>query len=702
MTDATEPQKSETPPPDSEQLELKLPDESSALKDLGLWAGVLVLLTLITWWPATTGGFIWRDDVTAANKDLLAPSGLSQSWLGRWQNPEKFTEPVYQPLTDSAYWIEYRLGGHNEHNLPASTAFHVASLIFHAGAAILLWLILRELLIPGAWMIAAIFALHPIHAEAVSWISQQATVLSGLLFLGSVFSYLMFVKSREQDKTDRAAGGSGVDPAQTWGLYAGSVVLALLAMLSHPMALVAPVVILLLLWWRKRSTSSDALLLLPLLIIGLVLWFSDFDLHKTGGDTLAKSSVAVQLTEIGRGLLHGVLAPIAPLGLSILYARHPSSLVSMIAILIVVLTLLAGIAAFFLRKTGAFVAIAIFVMLVVFSLNWFDADRLSHITDSIAYLAMLPVVAAVVMWVGSLRLPGPQPQTVVGLSAFVLVALGAIGWSRSYAFESSASLWRDVLKKDPTSAFAEASLAEQLRQNAIDDSDQDDKDAMKQDLSDAIAHAQSALKLDPANGPAQRTWANALVAQGDIAAAIPHFESATQDDPANPTLRTEYASALIALGRFKPAVLQANQALALDINSGTAHRLLGDAYAGLGDRERAINEQEAALKISAGDVVARQKLAELQAKTGNLKEAIANYSLILAADQTQMSRPEIWQAIAKIKDQQGEYEFATQYLDTAAKLAPDDPEIKKELEAETRKRDKAAATRPATTWSSAS
>ena len=647
MTEATDPEKSETPPPDSEQLELKLPDESSNLKDLGLWAGVLVLLALITWWPATTGGFVWRDDVTAAKKELLAPAGLAQSWLGRWQNPQKFTEPVYQPMTDSAYWLEYRLGGHNDHNLPTPAAFHIANLIFHAGAAILLWLILRELSIAGAWMIAAIFSLNPIHAEAVSWISQQSTVLCGLLFLGSVYSYLMFVKSREQDRTDRAAGGSGVDPAQTWGLYAGAALLAVLAMLSHPMALVAPVTILLLLWWRKRSSSLDALVLIPLLILGLALWFTDFDLHKTTGDSLAQSGTMVQLTQIGRGMLHAALAPLLPVGLSILYTRQSSGIMSSLALAILALTLLAGAATFFLRKPGAFVAIALFVMLVIFSLNWFDAARLSYMTDNVAYLAMVPVAAAIVMWVTRLKIPGPHPQSAVGLSAFVLIALGALGWSRSYAFESSTTLWRDVLKKDPGSAFAQASLAEQLRQDAIEDSDQDDTDAMKQDLGDAIAHAQVALKLDPANGPAERTWANSLVAGGDIGSAIPHFESATQDDPTNPLLRTEYASALIQLGRFKSAVPQANEALALDINSAAAHRLLGVAYAGLGDTARAMREQQAALNLDNGDLDARQKLAELQAKTGSMKDAITNYSIILATNQTQMNRPEIWQGDCK-------------------------------------------------------
>ncbi len=677
-----------------EQLELKLPGEASALKDLGLWAGALVLLTLVAFWPATTGSFVWRDDAVAANKQLLAPAGLSQAWFGRWQGDGKFDRAVYQPVTDSAYWVEYRLGGHDEHGLPAATSFHIAGLLFHVLGAIALWLALREMLVPGAWLIAAVFAVHPVHSEPVSWISEQGVVLSGMLFLASVYCYLMFVKSREQDLGDRAAGGEGIDPAQTWGLFGGAAILCLAANLSSPTAVILPAVIYGLLWWRKRLTAQDHLLLIPLLLVGLVLWFLNVDLHRSVGDgALVRGSIGEQLTAAGRGFWYLIYRLVLPIGFSEVYPRGESSAVfSGIAIVV-----LAGAAGLYVLRArvgaGVFLAVAIAAALVCVSLNWFDANRLSAVTDGTSYLAVIPLIALGVAVVSRVRLPGPQPQTVVGISTAVLIGLGALALRRTYAFDSSVTLWRDVIAKDPGSAFAHASLAEQLRLTAIEEAKDDNQDAVKQDLGEAINSADAALKLDPANAAAQRTWANVLVSEGDIARAVAHFEAAKSLDPTNAQVRDEYASALIELGRFKEAIAPLNEALMLDANSATTHRLLGQAYDGLGNMDRAIREQTLALELNPGDLSARQKLAEVLTRKGSYKEAIANYERMMEVDPEQMKRPDLWQAIARIKDKQGAFAMAVQYLQQAVQLAPDDADLKKELDRETAK---VAATQPST------
>ncbi len=240
MSESSEQKSASSTTPDDDQLELKLPDESSAPRDLALWAGVLVLLTLITCWPATAGSFLWRDDVSAMSRRFVGPGALPRIWGDRWSSPDTYGQAVYQPVALIAYWAEYQLGGHTAQGLPAPMAYHIASLIFHAGTSILLWLLLRELLITGAWLIAAVFALHPLHAEPVSWIAVQPIALMGLLFIGSIFSYLLFVKNLQRDRVERAGGNPGVDPAQTWGLFAGAVLLCLMAMLCDPSAVVLP------------------------------------------------------------------------------------------------------------------------------------------------------------------------------------------------------------------------------------------------------------------------------------------------------------------------------------------------------------------------------------------------------------------------------------------------------------------------------
>ena len=370
MTEANE--QSQQLPDDTEQMEFKLPDESAEPKDLALWAGVLVILTLIVYWPVTTGTFLWRDNANVTDPALRLPGGLSQIWLGRWQRPQEFIPAVYRPAAVTANWLAFRLASHTGTLSPV--AFHVAGLLFIACAAVSLWFLLRELKITGAWLIAAIFALHPIHVESVAWVSAQPMALAALFFIGSLLTYFLFIGSRDKDKADRAAGGAGIDPAQTWGLYAGAAVLSILAVLSDPSAVVLPIVLVLLLWWRDRLKSLDFVLVTPLLVIGLFFWFSNLDLHPE----YYAPAWGYRIATMGHATGFAFLKFIAPLWLSVLY--EPSSLASMGSFGAMLVGL---VVCFAIKKRvglGPFIALSIFFLLVIASVNWFDPMRVSVIT----------------------------------------------------------------------------------------------------------------------------------------------------------------------------------------------------------------------------------------------------------------------------------------------------------------------------------
>ena len=97
----------------------------------------------------------------------------------------------YYPLLHSAFWIEHKLWGN------ATLGYHLLNLLLHATAAVLVGLILRRLSIPGAWLAAAIFALHPVHVESVAWISEQKNTLSAVFYLSATLVYLRFDQTRK-------------------------------------------------------------------------------------------------------------------------------------------------------------------------------------------------------------------------------------------------------------------------------------------------------------------------------------------------------------------------------------------------------------------------------------------------------------------------------------------------------------------------
>src|ERR1041384_1658982 len=145
-------------------------------------AASIVLLTVLAYQPVWHAGFIWDDDYHVSNNTTLRSlDGLGWIWF------EPGATPQYYPLTHTSFWMEYRLWALN----PAG--YHVVNVAMHALNSILLLLLLQKLQVKGAWLAAAIFALHPVHVESVAWITERKNVLSGFFYLSGLLAYLHFL-----------------------------------------------------------------------------------------------------------------------------------------------------------------------------------------------------------------------------------------------------------------------------------------------------------------------------------------------------------------------------------------------------------------------------------------------------------------------------------------------------------------------------
>src|SRR6266705_224786 len=133
-----------------------------------LGAIALCLVTILVYRPARHGGFIWDDDRYVMHNSLLtAPDGLRRIWFSL-DAPSQ-----YFPLTYTVLRIERSLWDLQ----PAG--YHWVNIFLHLGNALLVGCILARLKVPGAWLAAAIFALHPVQVESVGWISELKKVLMG-------------------------------------------------------------------------------------------------------------------------------------------------------------------------------------------------------------------------------------------------------------------------------------------------------------------------------------------------------------------------------------------------------------------------------------------------------------------------------------------------------------------------------------------
>src|SRR5262249_35054753 len=152
--------------------------------------------------------------------------GLSRIWF------EPAASPQYYPLTFTSLWLEYQLWG------PHPFGYHLDNILLHALNAVLLWVVLRRLHVPAAWIAAAVFALHPMHVESAAWIAERKNVLAGFFALAALLAYLNATRDNGDGRID-------------WRWYGVTCVLFVAALLSKTVIATLPGVFLLLVWWQR-------------------------------------------------------------------------------------------------------------------------------------------------------------------------------------------------------------------------------------------------------------------------------------------------------------------------------------------------------------------------------------------------------------------------------------------------------------------
>jgi Flp pilus assembly protein TadD len=586
-----------------------------------LAAAVLVALVVVVYSPALQAGFVWDDDdYVTHNMTLRTVDGLRRIWL------QPGAVPQYYPLVHTTFWLEYHLWG------VRPLGYHAVNIALHALNVVLLWLVLRQLALPGAWLAAAIFAVHPVHVESVAWITERKNVLSGCFYLGAVLAYLRVC----------GVGRAAVTARGRHGAYLVALVLFACALLSKTVTGSLPAAMLLLLWWKRgRLHVGDVVPLIPLVTLAaglgaVTIWMETHRVGATGADWNLSMIDRVLIAGRAVWFYAGTLA--WPHRLTFVYPRWDidSRVWWQYGFPLAAVAVVGGLYAARARVgRGPVVAALFFVGTLFPALGFIDVFpmRYTFVADHYQYLASIGVIVATVGVCDSVWRRRWPAEWMPAAGGVVLVTLGALAWRQAHAYRDLETLWRDTLAKNPGCWMAHNNLGLHVQeQGRLDEALQHYAAALRVKPDDAFAHAnlatvlgaqgrtseamahcEAALRIDPDYPEAHSNLGNVLASAGRLDAAIAHYRTAITLRPTYAEAHSNLANVLVMQGHIADAIPHYEEALRIDPDFATAHRNLGLVLAGQGRTAEAILHLEAATRLVPGDAEARRQLDLLRA-----------------------------------------------------------------------------------------
>jgi tetratricopeptide (TPR) repeat protein len=538
---------------------------------------LIAALCFFAYRPSLSGGFLIDDNVLLTHSALVhADDGLWRFWFT--------AEAVdYWPVSNSSFWLEWRVWKTNPEG------YRTTALILHVVESLLLWRILLLLEIPGAFVGALLFAVHPVNAESVAWIAQRKTLLAML------FAQLATLAYFESERVEATPAGQHTARANTW--YALSFLAFALALLSKISIAVFPALLGLCIAWLRPLRRRDVARLAPFfLLAGALALFNvairAADPHIRG----PRESTIEWLLQATATVWFYLGKALFPINLAFMYP-DPSidprrwlfwlPLAAALALTVVLVRY---------HSSGTrplLFAWAFYWLALTPALGFSEA---AYIEDHYQHLALCAVVAVVAAAWSSLRARSARARWAADALVVATIAALVLATERRAAqFMDNVVLMRAAADAYPGSPVAQRNLAFALLEAGAPN--------------EGIPHLEEALRLDPESVEARKTLAVALARTGELGRAIELLKIAVR-------LRPDDAEALGNLGAFlreagnaQESIPYFERSLQLDPRSAEMHCNLGKALLQTGQVTSAIEHFKTASRIDPESTEAKHLLA---------------------------------------------------------------------------------------------
>lgn len=607
---------------------------ANASQQIWLFGLFLIVATAIAYWPAWNGKPIWDDNAHMTQPELRSAHGLVEIWtkLGATQQ--------YYPLVHSVFWIEQKLWG------DSVAGYHFVNILLHAASALVLLQILLRLKVPGAWLAAGLFALHPVQVESVAWISELKNTLSGFFFFLSISSYLNFDETRSRRS------------------YTAAFALFFCGLLCKTVIAPMPAIILVVLWWRRGSLRprDDLTPLLPFFGLGIAAGLFTAWVERT---FVGAQGASFQLSILQRCLIAArdfwfyLFKLFWPQKLTFIYPRWQINAGSLgqYVFLLALAALLGVVWAVRKKYRGPLAATLIFLGLLFPALGFINVYPFlySFVADHFQYLACAAPLTLFAAGIAMTRDSFPKHVPWLTLSCALFLILGILSWRQCRDYRDMETLWRATIARNPNGWMAYSNLGSFL--------------AARGDTSDAIDDFRKALELWPDQSKDHNNLGKALVQKGRMAEAMNEFQTALRISPNDPDTETNIGAALLQQGDAEESISHLRKVVGKFPRHAPAHINLGNALLQTGQTDAAVAEYKQTLELPFDHAETHYSIANAFRKKGDVEAAIAHYRKALEL------RPDFANAhnnLGNALRQQGKIQQAMHEYEAALK---EDPEL---------------------------
>ena len=456
----------------------------------------------------------------------------------------------------------------------APTGYHIVNVLLHIANTLLLWRLAERLAAPGAWAIAAVFAVHPLHVESVAWVIERKDVLSGLFYLAAFLAWVRFAERPQP------------------GRYVLALALFALGMLCKSIVVTLPAALAIWHWWKQgRIARTDLLRLAPLAAAGAAIAALDVSFYNEREPVSLNYTAVERVLIAAQALWFYVGKLLWPGELAVIYPHWEVSAGDPAAWVFVAAAgaAIAGLWLFRSRLGRGPLAGALFFAVTLSPiLGFIDYGymQFSFVADRHQYLAGIGLIAAIVGAAahGASRLPPAWRKGAAGAAAAALVVLGALTWRHAEIYLDEVAFFTHVVAHNPTARGAQQNLGKAL--------------LAAQRPEEALAASRAAIERAADDVKAHANAGAALIRMGRLDEAEEQLRRALEVDPRNPVVLQNLAESLRKLERFDEALEYYRAAISVNAGNALPHAGLGYALVGLERYEEAVQSLDRALELA--------------------------------------------------------------------------------------------------------